>query len=222
MYNEFVDGKGNANQSGREPYEVECHACGKPFDAARAPWCSCLTNLRTLVCPSCGACFCAAPKGYRDRFWAQAPQDLSRRRFAEKTAPFEPAPVSDPGTLKRPIVLVADDERTILRLATIVLGDLGYTVLTAKDGQEALNLSRAVRPDILLTDALMPKMDGREVCKRLKSDPQTSSIKVIIMTSAYTASKYKSEALAAYRADGYLNKPVDFNLLKDLLSGLLS
>ncbi len=77
---------------------------------------------------------------------------------------------------------MADDERTILRLATIVLGDLGYTVLTANDGAEALNLARAVRPDLVLTDALMPKMDGREVCKRLKSDPQTSSIKVIIMT----------------------------------------
>jgi len=83
-------------------------------------------------------------------------------------------------------------------------------------------VARAVHPDLLLTDALMPKMDGREVCKRLKSDPQTSSIKVIIMTSAYTASRYKTEAMAAYRADGYLNKPVDFKLLNDLLGKLVS
>ena len=222
MYNQKMDSKGNASQSGREPYEVECHACGKPFNAARAPWCSCLTNLRTLVCPACGACFCAAPKGYRDRFWAQAPQDLSRRRFEEKTAPFEPLQISSPGELRRPIVLVADDERVILRLATKVLGGLGYSVLTAKDGAEALKVAQAVRPDLVLTDALMPRMDGREVCKRLKSDPRTSSIKVIIMTSTYTASRYKTEAMAAYRADGYLNKPVDFKVLKELLRQQLS
>ena len=202
-------------------YRVACHACGQEYDAARADWCSCLTNMRSFACPHCGACSCSAPKAYRDQLWAAAPAVLSQRRFAEKTASFEPSPVSDPRSVKRPMILVADDERVILRLATKIRHDLGYTVLTAKDGAEAFQLARTFLPDVLLTDALMPKLDGREVCKRLKSDPATSSIKVIIMTSAYTASKYRTEALTAYRADAYLTKPVDFKALSALLKELV-
>lgn len=127
----------------------------------------------------------------------------------------------DPRSAKRPLILVADDERVILRLASKLLHDMGYTVLTARDGAQALKMAREHLPDLLLTDALMPKMDGREVCKQLKSSPKTSGIKVIVMTSAYTAPKYKTEALSAYRADEYVNKPVDFNLLSALLKKLL-
>jgi len=202
-------------------YRVQCHACGKEYDAALAPWCSCLTNMRSFACPACGACSCSAPKAYRDQLWASAPSGLTQRRFAEKSASFEPAPVPDPRSAKRPVILVADDERVILRLATKVLHDMGYTVLTAKDGAEAFQLARTFLPDVLLTDALMPKLDGREVCKRLKSSPETSSIKVIIMTSAYTATKYRTEALTAYRADAYLTKPVDFKALSALLKELV-
>jgi CheY-like chemotaxis protein len=157
---------------------------------------------------------------YSDKFWSCAPQDLCRRRFAEKSASFDPGPLPDPRSAKRPLILVADDERVILRLASKFLQGLGYTVLTARDGNETLRIAREHLPDVLLTDALMPKMDGREVCKRLKSAPETSGIKVIIMTSAYTAPKYKTEALTAYRANEYITKPVDFKLLEALLKKL--
>lgn len=206
---------------GQSEYIVQCHKCGKEYDAALAPWCSCITNSRSPQCPACGACSCSAPKAYRDKFWSDAPQELCRRRFTEKSLPFASSVVPDSRDLKRPLILVADDERVILRLASKLLGDMGFTVLTAKDGAQALKMAREHLPDLLLTDALMPKMDGREVCKQLKSSPQTSAIKVIVMTSAYTAPKYKTEALSAYRADEYVIKPVDFKLLSALLKKLL-
>ena len=200
-------------------YVITCHKCEKPFDASASAWCSCITSLRSPVCPECGACSCSAPKVYRDKLWSAAPQDLCHRRFAERTEPFEPAPV-DPATLKRPLVLVADDEPVILRLSSSVLERLGYGVLVARDGMEALRLAREYRPDVLLVDALMPKLDGREVGRRLKEEQGATGIKVIVITSTYTANKYKTEALTAFRADEYLTKPVDFKHLETLLKKL--
>lgn len=200
-------------------YTVVCHACQKLYDASGADWCSCITSLRSPLCPACGACSCSAPKAYRDALWSAAPQDLCHRRFAERTEPFEPAP-ADASRLKRPLVLVADDEPVILRLALKVLDRLGYGVVAARDGQEAYRLAVDYRPDVLLLDALMPKMDGREVGRRLKENPDTSRVKVIVMTSTFTATKYKTEALTAFRADEYITKPVDFRLLEALLKKL--
>lgn len=200
-------------------YVVTCHVCQKPYDAAAAEWCACITSLRSPLCPACGACSCSAPKVYRDSLWSSAPQSLCQRRFAERTEPFEPAEVN-PAALKRPLVLVADDEPVILRLALKVLERLGYGVLAARDGYEAYHLALEHRPEVLLVDALMPKMDGREVGRRLKEDPLTAGIKVIVMTSTFTATKYKTEALTAFRADEYLTKPVDFKLLEALLKKL--
>jgi CheY-like chemotaxis protein len=214
MDSEHFSGEGRPHR-----YTVACHACQKPYDASAAEWCACITSLRSPVCPACGACACAAPKLYRDGLWSSAPQDLCQRRFAERAEPFEPVPV-DPDSLKRPLVLVADDEPVILRLALKVLERLGYGVVAARDGQEAYRLAVDYRPDVLLLDALMPKMDGREVGRRLKENPATSGVKVIVMTSTFTATKYKSEALTAFRADEYITKPVDFKLLEALLKKL--
>jgi|WetSurMetagenome_2_1015567.scaffolds.fasta_scaffold13490_2 CheY-like chemotaxis protein len=200
-------------------YVVACHACHRPYDASSAEWCACITSLRSPVCPECGACACAAPKLYRDGLWSSAPQDLCQRRFAERAEPFEPVAV-DPDSLKRPLVLVADDEPVILRLALKVIERLGYGVVAARDGQEAYRMAVDCRPDVLLLDALMPKMDGREVGRRLKENPATSGVKVIVMTSTFTATKYKSEALTAFRADEYITKPVDFKVLEALLKKL--
>ncbi len=211
-------GPARAPSHPNEPgYLVVCHACQTPYDATQAQWCACLTTMRTLVCPTCSACSCAAPKAYRDQFWAKAPAALCAARFEEKQRAFDPPPRPAPRQVKRPLVVVADDERVILRLASSILDSLGFSVLTARDGAEALEMTRTYKPDLLLADALMPKMDGREVCRRLKEDAATASVKVIIMSSAYTAAKYKTEALSHFKADAFVTKPVDFKVLQELL-----
>jgi two-component system, cell cycle response regulator len=80
------------------------------------------------------------------------------------------------------VVMIVDDERTIVDLIKLTLGD-DYTYLEAYDGPEALEKARTLKPDLILLDIMMPKMDGFEVAKRLKSDPATKDI-VIAMVSA--------------------------------------
>jgi CheY-like chemotaxis protein len=123
----------------------------------------------------------------------------------------------DPEDVIRPLILVVDDEKQIQRIAFRDLEGLGYGVILARNGLEGLELAQKYMPDLILSDALMPKMDGREMCKRLKTDPQTSKIKVIIMTSLYTQSKYKTEAFRDFRVDDYQIKPLNLNELRTLL-----
>ena len=80
-------------------------------------------------------------------------------------------------------ILVADDETHILNVVSLKLRNAGYRVLTACDGQEALDLARQDRPDLLITDYQMPLLSGLELCRRLKQDPLTAGIPAIMLTA---------------------------------------
>jgi CheY-like chemotaxis protein len=69
-------------------------------------------------------------------------------------------------------ILVADDESHILSVVSLKLRNAGYRVLTAADGQEALDVALHERPDLLITDYHMPQLSGLELCRRLKQDPR--------------------------------------------------
>ena len=81
--------------------------------------------------------------------------------------------------MKRPLILVVDDEKDIQRVAVRVLESLGYGLVLAPNGEAGLEIARRYKPDLVLSDALMPKLDGREMCLRLKNDPETAGIKVV-------------------------------------------
>ena len=198
-------------------YQVRCFSCQNPFDALEANWCSCLSSTRTFACPSCLACFCDAPKSYKDSFWSQAPERLWKRKIDERGLVPQQIVRPSPESITRPLVLIAEDEATIQRVAVAAVTSLGYSVLLARNGAEALEMAQLYRPDLLLSDALMPKMDGREVCRQLKAEAKTRHIKVVVMTSAYTANKYKTEAVREFQVDEYLPKPLAFKTLRALL-----
>ena len=200
-----------------ETYIVTCYDCQASFDAGTSTWCSCLVTERTVVCPHCLHCFCKAPAAYKRTFWSSAPKTLWERKFKEHNQEFTPEPNPDPEAVKRPLVLVVDDEKDIQRAATRVIESLGYGMVLGKNGVEGLELARLYRPDLVLTDALMPKMDGREMCRQIKTDPSTSAIKVVVMTSLFTGIKYQNEAFKSFKADDYLAKPLEFNQLRTLL-----
>jgi CheY-like chemotaxis protein len=80
-------------------------------------------------------------------------------------------------------ILVADDESHILNVVTLKLTNAGYRVVTARDGQEALELAQQDRPDLLITDYHMPALSGLELCQRLKQDPATADIPAILLTA---------------------------------------
>lgn len=105
-------------------------------------------------------------------------------------------------------VLVADDDEDIVRFVEINLKLEGFDVMTASDGEQALSKAYGdVRPDLILLDVMMPKMDGFEVCQRLRSDVRTKNISVIMLT-AKSLSADKVVGLTA-GADDYIIKPFD-------------
>lgn len=80
-------------------------------------------------------------------------------------------------------ILVCDDEAHILHVVATKLKNNGYQVVTAADGEEGLELARQHKPDLVITDYQMPFLSGLELCARLRSDPATSSIPVIMLTA---------------------------------------
>jgi CheY-like chemotaxis protein len=80
-------------------------------------------------------------------------------------------------------ILVADDESHILNVVSLKLRNAGYRVLTARDGQEALEVACQEHPDLLITDYSMPRLSGLELCHRLKQDPNTTDIPTIMLTA---------------------------------------
>lgn len=80
-------------------------------------------------------------------------------------------------------ILVADDESHILHVVSLKLRNAGYRVVTARDGQEALEMAQQERPDLLITDYHMPQLNGLELCRRLKQDPKTTGIPAIMLTA---------------------------------------
>ncbi|MFI5120845.1 MAG: PleD family two-component system response regulator [Thermoanaerobaculia bacterium] len=202
-------------------YYVDCVSCGTSFNALNVPWCSCLATERTLVCSLCGKCFCQAPRAYRQKFWSEAPPPLWEAKLKEHHRPAEPAPNPPPESVRRPLLLVVDDEAGIRHMAAKAAARLGFGVIEAGDGVEGKTLAKKYRPDIILTDALMPRLEGREMCRRLKADPETQDIKIIVMTSLYKGQRYRSEAMSNFGADGYLSKPLDPDLLASTLRSLV-
>ena len=106
-----------------------------------------------------------------------------------------------------PRILIADDEPMNLDILQTRLSVHGYEILTATDGEEALAVATAQQPDLILLDIMMPKMDGIDVCRRLKADPSLPFMPTILVT-AKADSKDVVTGLGA-GADEYLTKPVD-------------
>jgi len=94
-------------------------------------------------------------------------------------------PESVPGPKRR--VLLADDDPALRRLIGTTLGNKDFEVLHAVDGEEALRIAQQQHPELVLLDVNMPKLDGFQVCQHLKADPETSSIKVVMITARATA-----------------------------------
>jgi two-component system response regulator ResD len=107
-------------------------------------------------------------------------------------------------------VLVVDDEEPMRSLVACYVEQLGYTVTTAANAQEALQILDTAGFEVILTDALMPKMDGRELCRIVKQT-HTSKVKTIVMTSLYKTLRFKSEAQLHFGVDEYLTKPLKFS-----------
>jgi DNA-binding response OmpR family regulator len=102
-------------------------------------------------------------------------------------------------------VLIADDEPNIVASLEFLMEQAGFEVKLAANGKEALDLVAAFKPDLVLLDVMMPEMNGYEVCQRLKSDPATRAVKVV-MLSAKGREVEVAKGLEL-GADAYVTKP---------------
>jgi CheY-like chemotaxis protein len=198
------------------PSSLPCPTCAAPIDLARVEWCQCVTKPLSLVCRACRNCSCKLRDFPKRAEWTCALLELRQKQTEEK---FRRALKTEmPNASGSPTVLVVDDDEEIRLIAEYSIQQMGYNVVTASGSQEALEIVDRSRPDIVLTDALMPKMDGRQLCRLIKA--ADSSIKVVIMTALYKSSRYRTEALHTFRADEYLAKPIDFARLQQVLGHL--
>jgi CheY-like chemotaxis protein len=197
-----------------DSYVVACPSCGVASDMTRALPCDCLSKEQTPICPACGNCICKLPAAKRRAFWEAAPASMLVQRLRKPSLRIVPPPVAP----KAALVMLVDDDEEIRAIGTHVIGRLGYRCVAAANGPEALALMAVEEPALVITDALMPKMDGRELCRFIK---KSSPTKVVIMTSLYTAPRYKYEAYKRFGADEYLAKPIDFSELQETLRRLV-
>lgn len=116
-------------------------------------------------------------------------------------------------------ILVADDEAHIVKLLTVNLKKAGYEVVEAFDGEETLKKIMEEKPDLVVLDIMMPKMDGITILKRLKSFPETKHLPVVMLTA-------KAEDRDIFKgwqegADAYLTKPFEPAEVVIMVKGIL-
>jgi two-component system cell cycle response regulator DivK len=117
-------------------------------------------------------------------------------------------------------VLIVDDNPQNLKLAKVILAAEGYTVKTAIDAEDALRILESFRPRLILMDLQLPHMDGLELTRRLKADPERREI-IIIALTAYAMKGDEEKAFAA-GCDGYMSKPIDIDALPRVVADHLA
>jgi DNA-binding response OmpR family regulator len=102
-------------------------------------------------------------------------------------------------------LLIADDETSIRGLVRVTLEGEGFDIFEAADGEAAMRIARTKQPKLILLDVMMPRLDGLEVCRRLKGDPATKGIVIVLLTAM--AQDSDRERGLSVGADDYFTKP---------------
>lgn len=121
--------------------------------------------------------------------------------------------------MQRYKILVVDDERDILAILEYNLKNDGYEVICASDGESALKLAKEEKPDLILLDVMMPKLDGVETCRRLRETPECKTAYIVFLS----ARSEEFSELAGFEAgaDDYITKPIKPRVLLSRLKAIL-
>ncbi len=121
--------------------------------------------------------------------------------------------------MARKRILVIDDEPDLVDMVKSFLQKKGYSIITAYDGKEALQMIRTEKPDLIVLDLMLPKMDGYRICRMVKFDEKLKHIPIVIISvRASDADKKMGREVGA---DDYITKPFDFKVLHSSIKGLI-
>lgn len=116
-------------------------------------------------------------------------------------------------------ILVIDDSPTALKITSEILTEQGFRVVGASDGEEALEIATRVHPHLIVLDIILPKKNGFQVCRQLKTESATSDIKILMLSSKNQASdRFWGQKQGA---DAYITKPFDDEELIEAIESLL-
>jgi len=118
-------------------------------------------------------------------------------------------------------ILVVDDDRNIGQILHASFSSKGYETIVSRNGEDALTKFNEVKPDLVLLDILLPKMNGWEVCRRLKESEDGQNTPIILMSAVYKNYKMQQEAREKYGADGFIEKPFQLSRLLDRVEQML-
>jgi len=132
---------------------------------------------------------------------------MPKHPAAPATTPSPAAAPAKTAAPRRSRVLIADDNEPNRELLEVYLAELDCEIATAVDGRDALDKVAAFQPDVILLDVMMPKLSGFEVCQRLKGDPATSPIMILMVTALGELGDIERAVEAG--TDDFLSKPVN-------------
>jgi CheY-like chemotaxis protein len=120
----------------------------------------------------------------------------------------------------RKTILIVEDEPKNLKLTRDLLKISGYETIEAVDGKQGVEKAKSAKPNLILMDIMMPKMDGYSACREIKADQSTKNIPVVMLTAVgYDLNKKLAKQMGA---DGYVTKPFSRQQLIDAISPLLA
>lgn len=117
-------------------------------------------------------------------------------------------------------ILVVDDDRATLMLLSTRLIKAGYSVLTAANGEEAWAAAERERPGLVISDMLLPKMDGISLCRKIKEHPDLAATRVILATAVFKQATFRAEARMS-GADEFVEKPFDMDIILSRVRALV-
>jgi CheY-like chemotaxis protein len=104
-------------------------------------------------------------------------------------------------------ILLVDDSSTVLMMEKMLLAGCGYDIVVARDGEEGVQKATSELPDLILLDLIMPKVDGVEACRRIRAQPSTSAIPIIMVTTRSEAEVVENSYKTG--CNDYINKPIN-------------
>jgi len=116
-------------------------------------------------------------------------------------------------------ILVIDDDESISKIVRPILFSHGYSVLAASSGEDGLQIAKSQKPDLILLDVILPGLKGREVCVKLKEDPETQNIPVVFLTAKDSPEDIEAENKVG--SSGHLTKPVNAKTLIEMIQSVL-